>query len=457
MLNRTAGLVVVGILLLPLAPLTASHAASAATSAEATFINETFAAQTDPADFGFPIGAGIGNGALHLTEGMSDYTTSVRQFGAAISEEKTLDLRFDWTTAIASSAMRTGVELRDDNGRLVFALAATAAELRYAVTGPDSDSTAAPDALNPTWIRTGFDRTQWYTVELHLDFTLGTIQYAITSKQATPRVLASGIAAITATSLARIVACNYYGIGGQSIDNLRLVRPERSAYGTLAGATVYAFGDSIVQGHQYPRSFLNFVAEREQMALTTYARNGATVAPSDASGGQILTQVTSAWSQAPDFVVFDGGTNDALQIHDRHAYEIGAVSDSHDPATFDTGTYTGALEATINAMKRKWPTARLVYVAVHKLGSRDWDTQLALREVTLQAAQKWGVAIADVFTDTTFDTRVDAQRTAYTFDSLVGGYPGAGGTGTHPNIAGITEFYTPVLTTKLVELGRPQR
>jgi len=108
-------------------------------------------------------------------------------------------------------------------------------------------------------------------------------------------------------------------------------------------------------------------------------------------------------------------------------------------------------------MKQKWPTARLIYVAVHKLGSRDWDTQLALREVALQAAQKWDIAIADVFADTTFDTRVDAQRTAYTFDSLVGGYPGAGGTGTHPNIAGINEFYAPVLTTKLVELGRPQR
>lgn len=457
MLNRTAGLVVVGILLLPFASLTASHAASAATSSGATLINETLGAQTDPADFGFPVGADIGNGVLRVTEGMGDYTTSVRQFGPAVSDEKTLDLRFDWATAIASSAMKTGVELRDDSGRLVFAIAATATEFRYAVTGPDSDSTAAPDSLNPTWIRTGFDRTQWYTVDLHLDFTLGTIQYAITSKQTAPRVLASGTAAITATSLARIVACNYYGTGSQSIDNFRLVRPEHAADGTLAGASVYAFGDSIVQGHQYSRSFVDFVAEREKMALTKYARNGATVAPSDASGGQILTQVRSARSQAPDFVVFDGGTNDALQIHDRHAYEIGTVSDSHDPATFDTGTYTGALETTINAMKQKWPTARLVYVAVHKLGSRNWDTQLALREVTLQAAQKWGVAVADVFADTTFDTRVDAQRTAYTFDGLVGGYPGAGGTGTHPNIAGITEFYAPVLTTKLVELGRPQR
>ncbi|WP_165945706.1 SGNH/GDSL hydrolase family protein [Micromonospora sp. KC606] len=416
-------------------------------------INETFGAQTDPANFGFPAGASISNGVLNVTEGMGNYTTSVRQFAPSTLGERTLDLRFDWKTAIASSAMKTGVELRDDHGRLVFAIAATAAELRYAVTGPDSNSASAPDSLNPTWIRTGFDRSKWYTVDLHMDFTLGRLQYSITSKEAAPRVMASGTGSITATNLARLVACNYYGTGKQSIDNFRLVRPENAAYGALAGKSVYAFGDSIVHGHQYSRSFVNFVAEREAMALTKYARNGATVAPSSASGGQIITQVRSASSRAPDLVVFDGGTNDAMEIHDKRAYEIGTVSGSRDPATFDTSTYTGSLEATIYAMRQKWPAARLVYVAVHKLGSRDWGTQLALRQVTLQAAQKWGVAVADVFADATLDTRVEAQRVAYTFDGLLGGYPGSGGTGTHPNIAGITEFYVPVLTARLVELA----
>jgi hypothetical protein len=445
-----------GVLLL-LSPFVAPPAAMGADSPATTLIHENFDAQTDPANFGFPTGASVGNGVLRLTESMGNYTTSVRHLEPSVSEEKTLDLRFDWKTAIAGDAMKTGVELRDDNGHLVFAIAATAAQLRYAVTGPDSDSTAAPDSLNPTWIRTAYDRTKWYTVDLHVDFTLGRIQYSITSKEAAPKVLASATAAITATNLARIVACNYYGAGVQSIDNFVLARPEHSAYGSLAGSSVYAFGDSIVYGHQYPRSFVNFVAERETMTVTKYARNGATVGPSDASGGQIITQVRSASSRAPDFVVFDGGTNDAIEIHDHHAYEIGAVSDSPDPATFDTGTYTGSLESTIHTMRQKWPSARLVYVAVHKLGSRDWDTQLALREVTLRAARKWDVAVADVFADTTLDTRVDAQRVAYTFDSLAGGYPGTGGSGTHPNIAGITEFYVPALTAKLVELGGPGR
>lgn len=163
--------------------------------------------------------------------------------------------------------------------------------------------------------------------------------------------------------------------------------------------------------------------------------------------------VTGEAAMAPDFVVFDGGTNDAIALHEVQGYSIGAVSGSQNPADFDRMAFAGSLEATIHAMKQKWPTAELVYVPAHKLGSRDWDTQLALREVTLKAAQKWGVAVADVFADTTFDTRVEAQRVAYAFDGLVGGYPGSGGTGTHPNITGVTEFYVPTLTARLAALA----
>lgn len=446
--RRWAGPLVAGFLVIP--ALLVPPAASAAETPGATLINETFDAQTDPANFGFPTGAAIGNGVLSITKGMPNYSTSVRPFASSVTQEKTLDLRFDWKTDIASTGMKTGLELRDNAGHLVFGLAATAAELRYAVTGPDSDSTAAPDTLNPTWTRIGFDRTKWYTVDLHMDFTLRKVQYTITSKESAPVVLASATGSITGTGLAKLVACNYYGTGVQSIDNFRLTRPANSAYGSLAGSSVYAFGDSIVYGHKYSRGFMNFLAEREGMTLTKYAVNGATVGP---TSNQILAQVQNANAQAPDYVVFDGGTNDAIQIHDNHTYTVGTVSASQDPATFDTGTYAGSLETTIRTMRQKWPSAQLVYVAAHKMGSRDWDTQLALRQVYLQAAQKWGVAVADVFADTSLDTRVDAQRVAYTFDDLVNTFPGSGGTGTHPNIAGINSFFLPVVTSALSQLA----
>ena len=208
----------------------------------------------------------------------------------------------------------------------------------------------------------------------------------------------------------------------------------------LAGRSVYAFGDSIVYGHVYPRSFADLVAEQESMTLTKFARNGATIgADPHASGGQILAQVEEATDIAPDFVIFDGGTNDAQSIFRDRAYDV--------------GIYAGELERTLNTMKRKWPTAHIVYVAAHKLGSRDWDTQVALRKVTLQACRQSDVAIADVFGETTFDTRDDGQRAKYTFDDLVNGLPGTDGSGTHPNMAGIITFYVPVVSARLQQIS----
>lgn len=422
--------------------------APAATAATGVLINETFSTQTTPANFGFPTGAAVTNGVLNVTTGTNNYATSVKAFDAGVSQERTLDLAFDWKTAATNASAKTGVELRDNQGNLVFALAGTTAELRYGVTGPVSNSTSAPDSLNPAWTKVSYDRTKWYTVNLHLDFTLQRVQYTIATKETAAKVLASGTASVTGKNLAKLVACDYFGSGVQSIDNFRLTTPANPANGRLKDKTVYAFGDSIVRGHAYSRGFVTFTAERELMNLTQYAVNGATVVPSGGAG-QILSQVKGAASRAPDYVVFNGGTNDADLVH-ANRIKVGTMSGGFDPSKFDNSTYAGSLETTIYTMRNKWPNARIVYVAVHKLGSRDWNTQLALRSVTLQICDKWHVTVADVFNDTTLDTRVDSQRVAYTFSSLVNGFPGTNGTGTHPNIAGITTFYVPVLTAAML-------
>ncbi|MEU0407813.1 SGNH/GDSL hydrolase family protein [Streptomyces griseorubiginosus] len=418
-----------------------------ADAAPGVLVDETFGTQTTPPNFGFPTGAAVADGVLNVTQGMRDRTTSVKTFDSAVAQERTLDLAFDWRTTVAADGAKTGIELRDSQGALLFSLAATATELRYGLTGPVSDSTSAPDALNPNWTKVSLDRGKWYTVDLHLDFTLQTAQYTISTRETAAKVMASGTSNITGRNLAKLVACDYNGTGVQSLDNFRLSAPANAANGRLRGRTVYAFGDSIVHGHKYARGFVDLTAERERMSLTKYAMNGAAIGPVGESG-QIVTQVRRAASHSPDYVVFNGGTNDADLVHN-HRYKTGAMAGGFDPAAFDTSTYAGSFETTLSTMRTRWPGARIVYVAVHKLGSRDWNTQLALRSVALQICHKWGVTVADVFDDTTLDTRVDSRRVAYTFNDLVNGYPGTGGTGTHPNIAGITHFYVPVLTAAL--------
>ena len=177
-----------------------------AQAAAGVLIDETFSAQTTPANFGFPAGAAVSGGVLNVTKGMGNYTTSVKAFDGAVVGERTLDLTFDWKTAVAAGGQKTGIELRDSQGNLVFALAATATELRYGLTGPVSDSASASDSLNPAWTRIAYNRAKWYTVNLHLDFTLQRVQYTIATKETAATVMASGTASITGKNLAKLVA-----------------------------------------------------------------------------------------------------------------------------------------------------------------------------------------------------------------------------------------------------------
>ena len=90
--------------------------------------------------------------------------------------------------------------------------------------------------------------------------------------------------------------------------------------GVLTGKKVLTFGDSIVDGHLYKKAgFMEFVAEQEGMSVRKYANNGACVMPGnpvdeEGLGGMILEdQIRKAAEDGhdPDYVVFDGGTNDA--------------------------------------------------------------------------------------------------------------------------------------------------
>lgn len=233
----------------------------------------------------------------------------------------------------------------------------------------------------------------------------------------------------------------------------------------LKGKVLYAFGDSIIDGHVYTgRSCADVVTEREGMILVKRARNGATILDSDivnGLGGQILRQVGTVEPDQPkpDAILFDGGTNDAYA--DRIPASLGLVGVSKDPAELDLTTFAGCFEATILAFREAWPDAAIVYLAAAKLGGRDWSVQNDLRRVELAACAKWDVTVADVFGDTELDTRRDDHRVRYSFDALGSdGLPGTPETidypnpatqpsGTHPNFEAIDRFYAPVIARAL--------
>lgn len=199
---------------------------------------------------------------------------------------------------------------------------------------------------------------------------------------------------------------------------------------SLKGKTVYAFGDSIVYGHSDPdNAFMNLIAEKEGMTLKKYAQNGATIVKNN--GKCVLNQVVNASEEEPDFVVFEGYTNDAYP----ETLEMGEIT-ADGTTKFNLATYCGSFEQTIYNMKQKWPNAKYVYVTIHKSYGRDWNTLYDLREKSLEMCKKWGISVADVFAYTTMDTRDTAQQKAYLI----------GGAGSHPNKTACELFYVPLIT-----------
>ena len=106
-------------------------------------------------------------------------------------------------------------------------------------------------------------------------------------------------------------------------------------------------------------------------------------------------------------------------------------------------------EETLQKLKEKYPNAKLVYVAVHKLGSRETTMQENLRKVELAICEELGVTVSDVYTSG-LDTTDANMKNTYTFDNTTSaGVPGTNGSGTHPNFAAIEKYYVPTVSATL--------
>ena len=120
--------------------------------------------------------------------------------------------------------------------------------------------------------------------------------------------------------------------------------------------------------------------------MKKYANNGACILPGNpideaGLGGMVLSdqvEKAAAENEWADYIVFDGGTNDAYApVLDM----LGDVSQK----SVETDTFAGAFRKTVEAIQRNWPKAVVIYVAVHRLGYRERNVQKALHEIALNS------------------------------------------------------------------------
>ncbi len=217
-------------------------------------------------------------------------------------------------------------------------------------------------------------------------------------------------------------------------------------WSVLQGKTLYSFGDSLVQGYHSGNGVLDGLAEAYGMIYTKYAKGGATINMTNPNNNIVYKQIELASDVCPDFVVFNGLTNDVGQ--NRLNYPAGTITEGFNN-TFDTSTFCGSFEATIKLLKEKYPNAKIIYVTPHKMPSRHLESFKQLVDLALEMCEKWGISVANVYYDGNIDTTNNDQKVTYSYDN----YDEAegNGNGTHLTGRAYNIFYAPIVGRVMAE------
>lgn len=208
------------------------------------------------------------------------------------------------------------------------------------------------------------------------------------------------------------------------------------------GKKLFIFGDSIMAATTSGVDGIGKqLEEKYGMIYTRYAVDGKTITVDSGNrSGSILYEVEQASSVVPDYIIWNGGTND---LSNWSTLTKGTISSGF-VATLDETTFCGAFEKTIKTLMTKYPGARIIFCTTHVNGGRGGTNESALPDqveiwdLCRQMCHKWGIPVADIY----WDSGLNSFLTEYK-----GVFTDAGGT--HPNTNGYKLFYLPVIEHKM--------
>ena len=207
---------------------------------------------------------------------------------------------------------------------------------------------------------------------------------------------------------------------------------------TLKGKTVYGFGDSLVYGHYSKVGMLDMLCDNEGMIYKKYAVNGAKIT----GQWEILKQIILGDTEQPDFVIFDGGTNDAFT-----SSPIGEFSEEYTSQGYDT--FIGAFDTVCNNIRVKYPNAKIIYVSPHKMPTSSFEIQKTIHDMALKVCDKYSISVVDIYSQGQINTNIETMKNEWSYNT-----EGAtsGGNGTHLTGEGYYKFYAPMIKAKMIEL-----
>ena len=210
---------------------------------------------------------------------------------------------------------------------------------------------------------------------------------------------------------------------------------EKDKKDVLYGKTIASFGDSIMRGAGNNNiGVVDLLGKKYNMNVHNNAISGATIM--NTSGKSFIYQQIENYNGNPDYIVMDGYINDCVDA--TIIEKLGEVS-PYFGGTFNNDTFTGQLETMLKYMTQKFVGAKIVYVFVHKMGSRTNDIVKQVHAKTKEACKKWSIPYVDLYEEGILNTTLDMYANLYTDNADK----------THPNELGYNKYYIPQIEAKL--------
>lgn len=209
------------------------------------------------------------------------------------------------------------------------------------------------------------------------------------------------------------------------------------------GKTIVAFGDSIIAGWGWKEGTGIIQPLKEKYPDSTWinkAESGANMAvTSSPAHTPIVTQIRN-YTGAADAILFDGGVNDT-----NSGIPIGSIESGYD-ASYNTGTFCGALESALQYIMDTCPLAVKLYIIPHSF-AKDNSYVDSIYSKAIEICEKWNMPYLDMRKYSQI-AMTSKNKSKYTRN------PNSGvGDGVHPVESWYRTFYSPVIDQKLRSLG----
>ena len=181
----------------------------------------------------------------------------------------------------------------------------------------------------------------------------------------------------------------------------------------LADKMVLWCGDSIMRGNTFNDTGSGWAGRCASLLsfhYKNYAVGGSTICNNVPSGGTptIYTQIETAHTEYPnaDYIIFDGGTNDADLIGNviggSVPSQFGSFSETDWSGSYDTDTFCGAMETICMHLSQYWLGKHVGYIVPQKQGvandySATGNNRRAYYETAIKICKKWGISVLNLW------------------------------------------------------------